>query len=50
MTIATTADPPVRLPLGADSVAAVEAKLHQVTDELSKWRELAVSTTHHDAA
>jgi len=50
VTIATTADPPVRLPLGADSVAAVEAKLHQVTDELSKWRELAVSTTHHDAA
>jgi NAD(P)-dependent dehydrogenase (short-subunit alcohol dehydrogenase family) len=50
MTIATVADPPARLQLGADSVAAVEAKLQQVTDELNKWRELAVSTTHHDAA
>ena len=24
--------------------------LQRVTDELNKWRELAVSTTHHDAA
>ncbi|MFY9927074.1 MAG: oxidoreductase [Streptosporangiaceae bacterium] len=43
--IATAADPPARLQLGADSVAAVEAKLQQVADDLSKWRELAVSTT-----
>jgi NAD(P)-dependent dehydrogenase (short-subunit alcohol dehydrogenase family) len=43
--IATVADPPARLQLGADSVAAVEAKLQQVADDLSKWRELAVSTT-----
>jgi short-subunit dehydrogenase len=50
MTIATTADPPARLQLGADSVAAVEAKLQRVTEELDKWRELAVSTTHRDAA
>lgn len=50
MTIATAADPPARLQLGADSVAAVEAKLQQVTEELNKWRELAVSTTHHEAA
>ena len=50
MTIATTADPPARLQLGADSVAAVEAKLQRVTEELNKWRELAISTTDHGAA
>ena len=49
ITIATVADPPARLQLGADSVAAVEAKLQRVTDELGKWRDLAVSTAHHDA-
>jgi len=46
--IATTDSPPARLQLGADSVAAVEAKLQQITEELNTWRELAVSTTHHD--
>ncbi len=50
VTIATAADPPARLQLGADSVAAVEGKLQRVSDELNKWRELAVSTTHPDAA
>jgi hypothetical protein len=50
ITIATAADPPARLQLGADSVAAVEAKLQQVTGELNKWRRLALSTTHRDAA
>ena len=44
VTIATTDDPPVRLPLGADSVAAIESKLRQVRDELDTWHELAVST------
>jgi NAD(P)-dependent dehydrogenase (short-subunit alcohol dehydrogenase family) len=50
MTIATVADPPARLQLGADSIAAIEGKLQRVTDELTKWRELALSTTHDDAA
>jgi hypothetical protein len=44
------ADPPARLQLGADSVAAVEAKLQHVTEELNKWRELAISTAYHEAA
>jgi hypothetical protein len=47
--IATAADPPLRLQLGADCVAAVEGKLQRVTDELGKWRELALSTTYDDA-
>jgi NAD(P)-dependent dehydrogenase (short-subunit alcohol dehydrogenase family) len=46
VTIATAADPPARLPLGPDSVAAVEAKLQRVTDDLNKWRELSVSTMY----
>jgi NAD(P)-dependent dehydrogenase (short-subunit alcohol dehydrogenase family) len=50
VTIATVADPPARLQLGADSVAAVEAKLQQATEELDKWRELAISTTHDETA
>jgi short-subunit dehydrogenase len=50
VTIATVADPPARLQLGADSVAAVEGKLRRVSEELNAWRELAVSTAHDDAA
>lgn len=45
-TIATAAEPPTRLQLGADAVAAVEAKLALVRDELSRWRELSLSTAH----
>jgi NAD(P)-dependent dehydrogenase (short-subunit alcohol dehydrogenase family) len=44
--IATVADPPERLQLGADAVAAVEGKLGRVSAELNQWRELAVSTAY----
>lgn len=40
--------PPLRLQLGADSVARIEAKLEQVGRELDQWRALAVSTDHDD--
>lgn len=36
--------PPVRLPLGEDTVAWIEAKHAAVTAELAAWRTLAVST------
>ena len=36
--------PPVRLPLGSDTVAAIEAKHAFVTGELAAWRSTAVST------
>jgi NAD(P)-dependent dehydrogenase (short-subunit alcohol dehydrogenase family) len=42
--IVLTPSPPLRLPLGADSVARVEDKLEHVTGELATWRELASST------
>ncbi|WP_326837637.1 oxidoreductase [Amycolatopsis rhabdoformis] len=38
--------PPLRLQLGADAVGRVSAKLDFVRDELSRWRELSVSTDH----
>ncbi|WP_406855714.1 SDR family NAD(P)-dependent oxidoreductase [Alsobacter sp. KACC 23698] len=37
-------DPPVRLPLGADTVAAIEAKHASDTAILDKWRAVALST------
>jgi short-subunit dehydrogenase len=37
-------NPPLRLQLGADCVAAVETKLDQVKAELNQWRDLATST------
>jgi NAD(P)-dependent dehydrogenase (short-subunit alcohol dehydrogenase family) len=42
--IAEVENPPLRLQLGADCVAAVEAKIEQVKAELNQWRDLAAST------
>ncbi len=35
---------PLRLPLGSDTVAAIEAKNKKVQEELDLWRDLAIST------
>lgn len=37
-------NPPLRLPLGTDTVGAIEAKHAFVTSELAAWRSVAVST------
>ncbi|WP_219093953.1 oxidoreductase [Pseudomonas sp. UMAB-40] len=37
---------PLRLPLGSDCVAAIEAKNVFVADELQTWREVSVSTDY----
>lgn len=42
--LAAAKDPPLRLPLGKDAVARVEAKHAAVTTELASWRALAEST------
>jgi len=42
--LAEAAEPPLRLPLGSDCVSLVEDKLASVMSELSRWRELAMST------
>jgi hypothetical protein len=36
--------PPLRLPLGTDTVALIERKNRSVTDELARWRSLSLST------
>jgi hypothetical protein len=38
--------PPLRLPLGRDSVETVESKLAHVADELATWREESLSTDY----
>ena len=42
--IATNTEPPLRVQLGTDSLARVEAKLASVATELAAWRSLAKST------
>ena len=44
MQLAAAANPPLRLPLGSDTVQRIEAKNRQVAAELDSWRELALST------
>ncbi|OLL31221.1 short-chain dehydrogenase/reductase [Burkholderia sp. SRS-W-2-2016] len=38
------AEPPLRLPLGTDTLAAIAAKNDAVTQEMDEWRELSAST------
>lgn len=42
--VTETAEPPLRLQLGADAVERVEAKLAWVRQELEAWRHVALST------
>jgi NAD(P)-dependent dehydrogenase (short-subunit alcohol dehydrogenase family) len=50
VTVAGVTDPPTRLQLGADALARVNAKLALVSDEMTQWRDLALSTGYDDAA
>jgi hypothetical protein len=45
-----TERPPLRLQLGLDAVADVEAKLEFVRRELDEWRTVSMSTDHEDVA
>ena len=44
LTLVASEKPPVRLPLGTDTVAAIEAKHAFVDGELAAWRAVSVST------
>jgi NAD(P)-dependent dehydrogenase (short-subunit alcohol dehydrogenase family) len=46
--VATCAQPPLRLALGADAVAAIEAKLLRTARELDQWRALSVDTGYRE--
>ncbi len=37
-------NPPIRLPLGSDAVAAIEAKIAQIRELLDRWRSVSAST------
>ncbi|CAN7249823.1 oxidoreductase [Pararhizobium sp. LjRoot238] len=44
ITLANAENPPLRMPFGTDTVAAIGEKNASVAREVEKWRELAVST------
>jgi hypothetical protein len=44
MQLAAARTPPVRLPLGSDTVARIESKHAFVEKELAAWRDVATST------
>ncbi|CCE11023.1 Short-chain dehydrogenase/reductase SDR [Bradyrhizobium sp. STM 3843] len=46
ITLANADSPPLRLPLGSDTVERIEAKNAHVAAELAAWRTLATSTDH----
>ncbi|GLO47579.1 oxidoreductase [Pseudomonas putida] len=44
LAVAHAANPPLRLALGSDAVARIEAKNSAVEQELAQWRDLSLST------
>lgn len=46
--VAAMAEPPFRLPLGSDAVAAIAKADHARLSELERWRELSMSTDFAD--
>ena len=48
--LANAKSPPLRLPLGSDTVERIEAKNALVAKELAEWRNVATSTDYTDAA
>jgi NAD(P)-dependent dehydrogenase (short-subunit alcohol dehydrogenase family) len=49
MALVNAKNPPLRLPLGSDTVERIEAKNAFVAKELAEWRTLATSTDHDQA-
>ena len=50
LTLADSDEPPVRLPLGTDTVARIAEKNRFVEAELERWLDVAKSTNHDDVA
>jgi len=48
--IASSPDPPARLPLGSDAVSRLEQRLAQVAAEAAKWRDVSLSTDFAEEA
>jgi NAD(P)-dependent dehydrogenase (short-subunit alcohol dehydrogenase family) len=47
--VAESDNPPLRLPLGEDSIGAIEAKLENVRKDIAPWRELGIETAYEGA-
>ncbi|WP_020203409.1 oxidoreductase [Cupriavidus sp. WS] len=47
--LADSAEPPLRLPLGSDTVSKIRETNRFVEDELARWEDVAMSTDHDDA-
>ncbi len=47
--ISKEANPPLRLPLGADSHFVIQSKLAAIQKELDEWKELELSVVADDA-
>jgi len=50
LTLVDSQQPPVRLPLGSDTVARINQKNRAVEEELAGWYPVAVSTDHDDVS
>jgi NAD(P)-dependent dehydrogenase (short-subunit alcohol dehydrogenase family) len=48
--LANAPKPPLRLPLGSDTVERIQTKNAHVAEELAAWRALATSTDHDQSA
>jgi NAD(P)-dependent dehydrogenase (short-subunit alcohol dehydrogenase family) len=48
--LADSEKPPVRLPLGTDTIAKIRHKNAEVESELGQWLQVAASTDHDDVA
>ena len=48
--LANAKNPPLRLPLGSDTVERIEAKNAFVAKELAEWRDVATSTDFTEEA
>jgi NAD(P)-dependent dehydrogenase (short-subunit alcohol dehydrogenase family) len=42
--VAESDNPPLRLPLGEDSIGAIEAELEKVREDIKPWRQLGIET------
>lgn len=50
LVVADSAKPPIRLPLGTDTVAKLAEQQKAIAAEAREWHDVAVSTDHHDVA
>lgn len=48
--VASSAHPPVHLPVGADAIAAIEQRQNALMADIAAWRDRATATTHEAAS